>query len=359
MTGVVAFYWLLSSNPFVKPLTDPTAHPPLLAKPILITGVAGFIGVNLAQRFLAQGRPVLGLDNLCRGSLANLKAILEHPLFTFKEVHLHDLSAFTKAVSDYMNQYPQTHLDEVWHLAANSDIPAGIDDPAIDLRDTFMTTFNTLVVMKQMHISTLAFASSSAVYGDFGEQVLTEDLGPLLPISNYGAMKLASEAIISAAVEGDIKRAYLFRFPNVIGVPATHGVIFDFIHKLKATPNTLVVLGDGTQQKSYLHVNDLIDAMIFIVEHAGERLNYFNIGAGDTGITVAQIAQIVTAAVAPSAKIEFGIGNKGWVGDVPRFTYAIDKLRALGWQPKCDSAQAVKLAVGQIANQLGVRSWFA
>lgn len=320
---------------------------------ILITGVAGFIGANLAKTFLDQGQQVIGLDNLCRGTLGNIASLQSNSQFTFCQVELTNLAAYQKAITNYLSQdfknnSQKNTITQVWHLAANSDIPAGIGDPAIDLRDTFMTTYNTLQVIKQFKIPMLAFASTSAVYGDLGEQLLTEDIGPLFPISNYGAMKLASEALISAAVEGGLNRAYIFRFPNVIGVPATHGVILDFIHKLQKTPSNLEVLGNGSQQKSYLHVEDLIDAMLFICEHANDSLNYFNIGAGDEGIFVRDIANIVVKATSPGASITYGAGDKGWVGDVPRFTYSIDKLRKLGWTPKLSSSQAIALAVEQI-----------
>ena len=164
-------------------------------------------------------------------------------------------------------------------------------------------------------------------------------------------MKLASEAAISAALESYLERAFVFRFPNVIGVPATHGVILDFIRKLRATPGNLDVLGDGTQQKSYLHVDELVDAMLFIRARAAERLNYYNVGADDEGVTVRFIAEQVVARVAPDARITFGQGNKGWVGDVPKFTYSIAKLSKLGWRPHLGSAQAIRRAVGEIAQQ--------
>lgn len=315
---------------------------------ILITGVAGFIGSNLARKFLAEQKTVIGVDNLCRGSLANIADLQASALFTFVQLDLCDLVAYEKCISDYLKN--QT-ITEVWHLAANSDIPAGISDAAIDLRDTFMTTYNTLEVMKRHQIEVLAFASTSAVYGDLGERLLTEDIGPLFPISNYGAMKLASEALISASVEGFLKRAYIYRFPNVIGTPATHGVILDFIAKLQKTPEQLEVLGNGSQKKGYLHVQDLIDAMLTIQKHAHDPINYFNIGAGDEGIYVRDIAQMVVQAVSPGAIIQYGEGDKGWVGDVPRFIYSVEKLKKLGWTPTLSSQQAVRLAIEQILAQ--------
>lgn len=314
---------------------------------ILITGVAGFIGSNLARIFLSKGESVVGLDNFCRGTSGNIASLKNDSAFTFCEVDLSDLTAYRSCISAYLKEANQT-ISQVWHLAANSDIPAGIGDAAIDLRDTFMTTFNTLEVMKQQRIPSIAFASTSAVYGDLGNTVLTENIGPLFPISNYGAMKLACEAMISAAVESFLQKAYIYRFPNVIGTPATHGVILDFIQKLKMTPDRLEVLGNGSQRKGYLHVEDLIDAMLAIQKLANEPINYFNIGAGDEGIYVRDIAQIVVDTASPGAAITYGQGDKGWVGDVPRFVYSIDKLRALGWTPKHNSEQAVRLAVQQI-----------
>lgn len=319
---------------------------------IFITGVAGFIGSNLAKALLDRGDEVTGFDNLCRGSTRNLDWVIGHPGFTFELVDLSDVDGYRHALR---RAHIRSPITEVWHLAANSDIPAGIADPHVDLRDTFMTTLNTLLLMQELEIKTIAFASSSAIYGNLGDRSLNEDTGPLFPISNYGAMKLASEAAISAALESNLHRAFVFRFPNVIGVPATHGVILDFIRKLSVTPKNLDVLGDGTQQKSYLHVDELIDAMLFIRKNAGDALNYYNIGADDEGVTVRFIADKVVERVAPGARITYGQGDRGWVGDVPKFAYSVAKLSALGWRPNMGSAQAICKAVDEVAGQERVK----
>jgi UDP-glucose 4-epimerase len=315
---------------------------------ILITGVAGFVGVNLAQVMLNKGLRVCGVDNLSIGTRGNMASLLMHPLFSFEELDMaqHDvLLDACKAFSE------QEALTECWHLAANSDIPAGVSNSTVDLKDTFMTTHYLLNVMKHLCIKKLAFASSSAIYGDHGITALVENTGPLLPISNYGAMKLASEAAISAAVESFLDQAWIFRFPNVIGVPATHGVMLDFVRKLKQTPDQLRVLGDGNQQKGYLHVEELVDAMLFIHDCATEKRALYNIGADDDGVTVKFIAEETVRAAQPHAHIEYGMGNRGWVGDVPRFKYSIEKLKQLGWFPKLNSAQAVQRAIAQIVAQ--------
>ncbi len=241
-------------------------------------------------------------------------------------------------------------IDEVWHLAANSDIPAGVANPRVDLHRTFMTTFSLLGVMRKRGVSVLHFASSSAIYGDFGDVEIHETIGPCEPISNYGAMKLASEAQIRAAHESWLARVNVFRFPNVIGVPATHGVIFDFCRKLAQTPHRLVVLGDGSQQKCYLHVADLIDAMLHIRRLDGSYM-VFNIGPDDSGVTVRDIAEAVRDVVSPEAEIDYGTEKRGWVGDVPRFRYSIARLVGAGWAPNMGSRQAVVEAVRQIAAQ--------
>lgn len=319
---------------------------------IFVSGVAGFVGSKLARLFVDRGYSVFGFDDLSRGSRENLNGLLTHERFIFEKVDLSDAGAVR---SRFMSCHSRIPISEVWHMAANSDIPAGIADASVDLRDTFLSTFNVLDAMKEAGVPFLAFASSSAVYGDVGEAPIREDVGPLLPISNYGAMKLASEALISAAVENWLARALIFRFPNVIGVPATHGVILDFVRKLRGTPNKLNVLGSGRQRKAYLHVDDLIDAIVYLRANASERLGYYNIGPEDKGVTVSFIAETTVEAVAPGAgiEIEYGVEDRGWTGDVPRFSYDIAKIRALGWRPQLGSADAVRKAVGEIVRQEG------
>ena len=315
---------------------------------ILVTGGAGFIANTLVDSLLSRGDSVICLDNLCRGTITNIARFTEKNSFRFSAVDLADLKAFRACLDSHADL---GQVSEVWHLAANSDIPAGIADPGIDLRDTFMTTFNVLRIMEERKIGELLFASSSAIYGDLGEQELAETTGPLFPISNYGAMKLASEAMVTAAVEKFLGRALLFRFPNVVGLPATHGVILDFVRRLRATPDHLDVLGDGSQRKSYLHVTELVEAMLFIQGRVAKKVDVFNIGPTDAGIFVRDIARETVAAVAPTARLQFGTNNKGWVGDVPRFAYSTAKLSALGWTPKLGSLEAVRRAIGEIKGQ--------
>jgi UDP-glucose 4-epimerase len=312
---------------------------------MLVTGAAGFIGSHLVDRLLTDGHRVVGIDNMSRGTRENLSQVLALDTFTLVEG---DVSR------------PETlfgiaepgEVDIVWHLAANSDIAAGVADSRIDLRDTFMTTWGAVEIAKAVGAKRLAFASTSAVYGAHPEP-LRETHGPMLPISNYGAMKLAGEALISAAVESDLSQAWIFRFPNVVGDRATHGVINDLFLKLKRDATKLEVLGDGKQQKPYLHVSDLIEAMLFIVGRAAQARELYNIGPEDEGFDVASIAAGVIAASKTGAEIHYTGGDRGWVGDVPRFTYSVEKLKRLGWRPTLSSAQAVNRAIQEVAVQRG------
>ena len=307
----------------------------------LIIGGAGFIGSNLTKKLLNLGNLVTVVDDLSRGKITFID---NHDNLQFLEF---DVSVSSDEAFNIANKICK--VDEVWHLAANSDIPAGVLDPLVDLKNTFLTTFEILRSMKKYNIKTIHFASSSAIYGDLGETLINENIGPLLPISNYGAMKLASEAQISAACESFLQRANIFRFPNVVGIPATHGVILDFVVKLLKNKDQLDVLGDGTQQKAYLHVSDLIDAMIVITKQPiSNQMLVVNIGPIDEGVTVNWIANQVINRTNPQAIINYGIGNKGWVGDVPKFNYSTDLLQSFGWKPKLGSSDAVIKAIEEI-----------
>jgi UDP-glucose 4-epimerase len=324
-----------------------------IAMPVhLITGGAGFVGVNLARRLLERNETVVAFDDLSLGRRESLNTFDNEKRFAFHLVDCADSKAFLETARAAHERQPIT---DVWHLAANSDIPAGVADPSVDKRRTFETTYETLVVMRALGIARLHFASSSAIYGDVSKRPIAEDHGPLEPISNYGAMKLASEAQIRAAVEAYLPRADIFRFPNVVGVPATHGVIVDLVRKSRATPAGFDVLGDGTQQKIYLHADDLVAAMLFIADNAPGRYNVFNIGPDDEGASVRAIAEAVRDRVSPGAAIRYGKGSKGWVGDVPGFRYATHRLAALGWTPSMGSVAAIRRAVEEIARQEGAK----
>jgi UDP-glucose 4-epimerase len=313
----------------------------------LIAGGAGFIGVNLAAALIERGHDVLIVDDLSRGTREAMAPLADSAGFSFLQADCSEPDALDRALDAALDG---RSIAEVWHMAANSDIPAGVADYRVDLRQTFLTTVALLDVMKRRGVGVIHFASSSAIYGDHGDDLIHENIGPLQPISNYGAMKLASEAQLRAAQEAYLDRVSVFRFPNVIGIPATHGVILDFVGKLKATPDELEVLGNGTQQKSYLHVTDLVRAMLHIADR-GERFAVYNIGPTDDGVTVRFIAETVRNAFKPQAAIRFGEGNRGWVGDVPKFCYSVDRLLATGWAPQLGSVEAVVRAVNEIIAQ--------
>lgn len=305
----------------------------------LIIGGAGFIGSVLVKKLLKDKTDIIVIDKLSLGS----DEFIDRSKVEFYKIDINNTSEALKVLNEQ-------EIDEVWHLAANSDIPAGVEDMNVDLEDTFLSTVSTLKIMRSIKCKRLHFASSSAIYG-FNKNRLHEDIGPLLPISNYGAMKLSSEALISASCESFLDKACIYRFPNVVGVPATHGVILDFIKKLKQDPSKLEVLGNGKQQKTYLHVHELVEAMLFVKDNTDNGLNYYNIGAMDDGVLVSQIAEEVVKVISPSATINYQDSDRGWVGDIPRFYYSVNKLEKLGWFPKMSSLEAIKLAVKEIYSQ--------
>lgn len=311
-----------------------------------VTGAAGFIGSQLADSLLEDGARVSGVDDFFLGRPEHLDSARSNPGFRFFDC---DISCPEQALESLRAACEWGGLpDIIWHLAANSDIAAGVGDDSVDFRRTLQTTFAVLKAAKSTGIKKIGFASTSAVYGE-RDDLLTEDSGPLLPISNYGATKLAGEALLSAAAERFLERIWIFRFPNVVGPRATHGAIFDLIAQLASRPASLKVLGDGSQTKPYLHVAELIAAMKFIVAEAKDRRNVFNIGPNSAGTSVTFIAERVIARVLPGTPIVYKGGDRGWVGDVPRFCYSTERLARLGWQPRLSSDEAVLCAIDEIA----------
>ena len=305
----------------------------------LIIGGAGFIGSVLTKEMLKDNSNIIIIDKLSLGSIDYIDC---------NKVELINLDI--NDIDSVLKELKGKRIEEVWHMAANSDIPAGVENIEVDLNDTFMTTVSTLKIMKAIDCKKLYFASSAAIYG-YNKNRLHEDIGPLMPMSNYGAMKLSSEAIISASLETFLEKVCIYRFPNIVGVPATHGVLLDFIKKLKKDRSVLEVLGNGTQTKAYLHVTDLVEGMIFIKNNTANGLNYFNLGAIDNGVSVKQIAEEVIKFVSPNTKINYQNSDRGWVGDVPKFYYSVKKLKDLGWTPRMSSLEAIQKAVKEVALQ--------
>lgn len=324
------------------------------SKVSFVAGGAGFIGISLVKRLIARGDLVFIADNFSLGSRRLFEKTFIDTDITITEADLSVAADVSRSFNSIVEK--AFKIDEVWHLAANSDIPSGVSDPSVDLKDTFLTTYEILKACKNHSVPKFNFASSSAVYGDWGGQPLIETMGPLRPISNYGAMKLASEAQICSAKESFLKYANIFRFPNVVGSPATHGVILDFIKKLKECPHQLQILGDGSQRKSYIHVTELINAMLFISDLEVDDLQpmIVNIGCDDEGVTVRTIAELVANRCSPKAELVFGEEGRGWIGDVPRFRYDTSQLKNFGWSPEMSSLEAIKKAVNEIALQKSI-----
>ena len=308
-------------------------------KKYLITGGAGFIGSHLADTLVSEGIEVVILDNLYLGCLRNIQHLLDRNKIRFiKE----DLLNFEKVRKLMIEE----KFDRVYHLAANSDISQGINNTDLDLNLNLQTTRSVLEGMKDSNTQELMFASTSAIYGETDHEIV-EDMGPLFPVSFYGASKLAAEAYISVYSKNFGIKVWIARFPNVVGERATHGAVFDFVNKLEADQSKLEVLGDGSQCKPYLYVKELIDAVQYFINNGDEQLNYVNIGV-ESRTYVKDIARIVIEEMGNKAKIDYTGGDRGWVGDVPKFRYSIKKIHDLGWKAKLLSDDSVRKAVREI-----------
>lgn len=303
---------------------------------ILVTGGAGFIGSHLDDVLIERGHHVTVVDNLILGRRENITHLMGNPLFKFEEVDILNSEAMHRV-------FNEGQFDMVYHLAANSDIQKGGKEPMMDYELTFNTTFNILLMMKEYNIKKFFFASTSAIYGETYD-MLTENYGPLKPVSNYGAAKLASEAFISAFASTYKIQTWITRFPNVVGERFTHGVIYDFIHKLQKNPNKLEVLGNGEQCKPYVYVKDLIAGILYVIDHSYETYNVFMLGT-NTRTKVKEIAEMVIEEMGLQAKICYTGGDRGWIGDVPEFKYDLTKVNELGWKASYDSNGAVRKAI--------------
>jgi UDP-glucose 4-epimerase len=307
---------------------------------VLVTGGAGFIGSHLCASLLDRNHSVYCVDNLYLGRLENIRELLPNKRFHFFKFDMLDRRKLSSVLKKH-------GIEMVFHLAANSDIQAGSVNHEIDLNLNFKTTYTLLETMLEANVKNLFFASTSAIFGETPE-MLHEKFGPLAPISFYGASKLASEAYISVFANNYSFKAWILRFPNVIGEHATHGALYDFITRLKKDPSKLTVLGNGKQTKPYMYVKDLVAAILMVWEKAQENYNVFHVGNVDL-TSVREIVGIVVEEMGLSGiPIEYTGGDRGWVGDVPFFNYDITKIKSIGWMPKYNSTEAVRIAVRKI-----------
>ena len=310
---------------------------------VLVTGGAGFIGSHLVDRLMVDGKNVTVLDNLSNGSLKNLERWLGNERFKFIKGDLKKPRDAEKAVKGN---------ELVFHLAANPEVRLGEIDPPVHFQENLVATFNLLeAVRKSASAKTFVFASTSTVYGEASVLPTPEDYGPSIPISTYGASKLGCEAIASSYAHTFGLRTLILRVANVVGSRANHGVIIDFINKLETDPKRLEILGDGTQKKSYLHIEDFIDATLHVTSRFlddGNKADVYNVGSVDH-VEVKKIAEIVADEMGlQDVKFVFtgGVeGGRGWLGDVKIMHLSIEKLLKTGWKPRYGSEEAVRLAV--------------
>lgn len=310
-------------------------------KKVFLTGGAGFIGSHVADLLVPQGYEVTVYDNLSNGHREYIQPHFGKKTFRFVEADIGDVDRLAAEMKGH---------DLVWHLAANTDIIGGAEQPRRDLRDCVMGTFNVVEAMRQLGIRPIIFSSTGAVYGEMCRDVgIGESGGPLLPVSTYAAGKIGSEAFISAFCDLYGLRGWMYRFGNVIGGRMTHGVIFDFIRKLRENPDELLIRGDGRQEKNYFLVEECIDGMAFgfrnIPMTDEKPCDVFNLGT-DSVSRVVDIAQIIKDEMnLPDAKITIEGTRRAWPGDQPRVHITVDRMRQLGWKAKLSSDQAVGIAI--------------
>lgn len=307
---------------------------------VMVAGGAGFIGSHLIDALLAEGNDVVCVDNFFIGTKENIAHLHGNPHFKFYEQDLTDLDRMLEIFRTEQVEY-------VFHLAANSDIQASAQSPMIEYKNTYSTTFILLECMRLCGVKKLFFASTSAVYGEQMGAEVSEEAVALKPISYYGGAKLGSEGIISSFAYMNDMSVLVFRFPNVIGPRLTHGVIFDFVKRLKADPSHLRILGDGRQSKPYIYVLDLVDA-IMRFKDVDKGVTLYNVGV-ETQTSVTRIAEIVCEKMGLTGiPFEYTGGRGGWKGDVPVFAYNLNKIHATGWKASMTSDEAVAKTVEMV-----------
>jgi len=316
---------------------------------VLVTGGAGFIGSHLVDSLLKLGYEVRVVDNLSSGFIENLKQHFGKSCFEFIKGDLKDREVCKKAVED---------VKIVFHLAANPEVRVSVTEPKIHFNENVLVTFNLLEACRQEgSVKKFIFASSSTVYGD-AEVFPTPEEHVLKPISVYGASKAACEVLICSYAYLYGFKAAAVRYANIVGPRLRHGVIYDFIMKLKRDPNVLEVLGDGTQRKSYLYISDAIEATLLITDKLKENFEAYNVGNEDW-VTVSEIAQIVSSVLGLKPKIVFTGGTpdgRGWPGDVKFMLLSIEKIKRLGWKPKYSSREAIRLTAEALAHELSMKN---
>ena len=299
----------------------------------IVTGGAGFIGSNLADLLVEQGHEVVVIDSMVAGRVENLEGIE---------------SKIKLVTIDLLDSGWQKHFkgaDRVYHIAADPDVRGSARKSYEVFENNVTATVRVLEAMKEYDVKEIVFTSTSTVYGEASVIPTPETYSPMLPISIYGASKLACEAMISSYAATYGWHAWVYRFANIIGKRSTHGVIYDFVQKLRANPEELEILGDGTQSKSYLSVEECVKAMVFAPTISHETFNFFNIGSEDW-VTVKRIAELVADEMQlPDVKFKFTGGDRGWVGDVPKMQLSVDKLKSFGWNPGITSEDAVRAAI--------------
>ena len=289
-----------------------------------VTGGAGFIGSALTDRLLQAGHQVTVFDNLTTGYKEHLAGAAKNPAFKLVQGDLLQMDALAAAMKG---------ADTVFHLAANADVRFGTTNPRRDLDQNTIGTFHVLESMRQNNVGRIAFSSTGAIYGECKVIPTPEDAPFPIQTSLYGASKLAGEGMIQAYCEGFGVRGYIFRFVSILGERYSHGHVYDFYKKLKADPTRMPVLGDGTQKKSYLYVQDCVDAILVALDKAQGKVNVFNLGT-DEYCAVTQSIGYICERLGISPKLEFAGGDRGWAGDNPFTFLDCKRIRALGWTPR-------------------------